>query len=505
MADVVREIERKYEAPGGVGLPDFAGAVDGVRVEVGGTVELDAVYYDTPDLALAGRGITLRRRTGGGDAGWHLKLPAGTDARDEVRVPLAASGDAVPAELAVRIRVYTRGVEPKPVVRLRTVRELHLVRADGPTLAEIARDTVTADVFAAPGTPATTWAEVEVELVEGDGELLDALDRRLRKGGWRRAATSSKLAHALAEAGLRSGRRIAEPAAESAGAVALAYARKQIDALMAQDPRVRLDEPDSVHQMRVATRRLRSAFRVFSRVLDEGRTRLLGDELRWLAGELGRLRDQEVLVARLRGRIDALPAEAVLGPVRARLTGWDARRTAAARERVLAELDGARYFALLAALDDFVGKPPFTAQARRPAHRPALKALRRADRRLARRARKALHIPPGRDRDLALHEVRKAAKRVRYAGEATRPVFGKPAKRIAKHAERIQDLLGTHQDSVQARRALRRLAIAAHAAGESAFTWGLLYGEERARAHRVETVFPSCWADFTRPNLRRDL
>ncbi|MFI6977804.1 CHAD domain-containing protein [Embleya sp. NPDC050154] len=505
MAEVVREVERKYVAPDGVGVPDFAGMPDGVRVEVGETVELDAMYFDTPGLALAARGITLRRRTGGADAGWHLKLPAGVDTRDEVRVPLGASERVLPAELAVRIRAYTRGTEPVPVVRLRTVREVRVARAGGPTLAEIARDAVTADVLVGPSPGSTSWSEVEVELVDGEPALLDALDRRLAKGGWRRAAAPSKLGHALAEAGLRPERRVAKPRADSAGAVALDYVREQVDTLLAYDPRVRLDEPDSVHKMRVATRRLRSAFRVFSRVLDERVTGILGAELKWLAAELGRVRDQEVLAERLRERIAALPAEAVLGPVEARLTAWDTRGRTEARVRVLAELDGARYFALLDALDALIARPPFTVKAGQPARRPVAAALLRSDRRISRRARVALRSPTGRARDTALHEVRKAAKRVRYAGEATRPALGKPAKRLTKRAKGLQSLLGTHQDSVQTRKALRRLAIAAHGAGESSFTWGLLYGQEIALAQRVEAEFPAHWADFARPRLRRGL
>ncbi|MGW9205888.1 CYTH and CHAD domain-containing protein [Embleya sp. NPDC055664] len=505
MAEVVREVERKYVAPDGVGVPDFVGVADGVRVEVGDTVELDAMYFDTPGLALAARGITLRRRTGGGDAGWHLKLPAGVDARDEVRAPLGASERVVPDELAVRIRAYTRGAEQVPVVRLRTVRKLRIARADGPTPAEIAHDTVTADVFLGSKVTTTSWSELEVELVDGDAALADALERRLIKEGWRRSESASKLGHALAEAGARPKRRIAKPRAGSAGAVALDYIREQVDTLFAYDPRVRLDEPDSVHKMRVATRRLRSAFRVFSRVLDERVTGILGAELKWLAAELGRARDQEVLAARLRERVAALPAEAVLGPVEARLTAWDARRRNDARARILADLDGPRYFALLDALDALVARPPFTVKANRPAQRPAAAALRRADRRTFRRARVALRTPAGRARDTALHEVRKAAKRVRYAGEATGPALGKPAKRLTKRAKAMQGLLGTHQDSVQTRKALRRLAIAAHAAGENAFTWGLLYGEEAALARRVEADFPTHWADFARSRLRRDL
>ncbi len=103
MASVVREIERKYDfAAGGTAALDAAQAMTGTAgvAAVARQDEqfLDAVYYDTADLRLIGAGITLRRRTGGGDAGWHLKLPAGADTRDEIHLPLAAPGGAVPQD-----------------------------------------------------------------------------------------------------------------------------------------------------------------------------------------------------------------------------------------------------------------------------------------------------------------------------------------------------------------------------------------------------------------------
>ncbi|MBL0780350.1 CHAD domain-containing protein, partial [Streptomyces albidoflavus] len=97
-------------------------------------------------------------------------------------------------------------------------------------------------------------------------------------------------------------------------------------------------------------------------------------------------------------------------------------------------------------------------------------------------------------RDHALHQARKAAKRARYAAEAARPALGKPAKRYRKHVKAVQQLLGVHQDSVVAREALRQLAVEAHGAGESAFTWGLLYGREQARAEAAERELPGVWA-----------
>ncbi|NYV74337.1 CYTH domain-containing protein, partial [Streptomyces sp. UH6] len=124
MADTTREIERKFESRDS-GLPDLTN-VGGIAAVVDqGVMELDAVYHDTPDLRLAASSVTLRRRTGGSTPGWHLKLPVGPDARDEIAAPLT---DEPPAELLRLIRSRTRGAEVVPVVRLRSVRDVRELR-----------------------------------------------------------------------------------------------------------------------------------------------------------------------------------------------------------------------------------------------------------------------------------------------------------------------------------------------------------------------------------------
>ncbi|NEA40508.1 CHAD domain-containing protein, partial [Streptomyces sp. SID11385] len=102
----------------------------------------------------------------------------------------------------------------------------------------------------------------------------------------------------------------------------------------------------------------------------------------------------------------------------------------------------------------------------------------------------ALELPPGPERDVALHEARKAAKRARYAAEAARPALGKPARKSAKRLKAVQGVLGDHQDSVVAREALRALAVQAQLSGEPSFTWGLLYGREERTAAARERELP---------------
>ncbi|MGA4841943.1 CHAD domain-containing protein [Streptomyces sp. G45] len=507
MAETKREIERKYDAGPGRTLPDLRGVAHVADVADQGTADLDAVYYDTADQRLAAAAITLRRRTGGLDEGWHLKLPVADGVRDEIHAPLS---DTVPRALAGLVRSRVRDADLVPVVRLRSARGVrHLLDASGALLAEVCVDDVRARRLNG-GRGETSWTEIEVELGEsGDPALLDKVEKKLRKAGVHRSASPSKLARALAETAA-DGDPLAAPAApdtggDTAGHHVLAYLREQRTALVEWDPAVRRDVPDAVHQMRVATRRMRSAFKTYGKILDRRITDPLGEELKWLAAELGVDRDREVLTDRLTAALADVPRTLRLGPVRARLRIWSVAGRAGSRRRTLAVLDGRRYLALLDAVDALLADPPLLKAAAAPAAEALPQAIRKDFDRLAARVDHALALDPGAERDLALHEARKAAKRARYAGEAARPAIGRPAKRFARRVKAVQTVLGDHQDSVVAREALRNLAVQAHAAGESAFTWGLLYGREEAAAAARERELPQVWAKAARPKLRAAL
>ncbi|MFE5795706.1 CHAD domain-containing protein [Streptomyces sp. NPDC056503] len=510
MAETKREIERKYEFTTATRLPDLTRAAGVASVTGEGVTELDAVYYDTAGLRLAADSLTLRRRTGGKDAGWHLKFPVAVGVRDEIRAPLS---ETLPRSLAGLLRSRVRHAEVVPVVRLRSSRDVrHLRDENGTVLAELSVDTVHADRLLAgekDGAAATaTWTEVEVELADdADPAVLDAVEKHLGKAGIHPSDAPSKLARALDETGLASGAPdLVPPDADgSAGAAVLAYIREQIDDLVRLDPAVRRDLPDAVHKMRVACRRLRSAFKTYRKVLDREVTDPIGAELKWLAGELGHARDQEVLEARLREGLDALPREQRRGPARGRLRTWDGVRSRAARRRALDALDSARHLALLDALVALHAGPPLRPAAGRKAAKVLPKAVVRDHRRLADRMAPALDLAPGHERDLALHEARKAAKRARYAADAAVPTLGKPAKRFAKKVKKVQSLLGDHQDAVVARGALRELATQAEQAGEPSFTWGVLHARQEAAAAAGERELPRVWERAAAPEIRAAL
>jgi len=506
MATEIKETERKYEAPPGVPLPGLDG-LPGVAAESAPEEQrLAARYFDTDDLRLIRGGVTLRRREGGSDPGWHLKLPMGADTRREIQYPLSRATRQVPRELATLVRVFTRGEALRPVAEIEVVRQRRvLLDQAGDSLAEVVADDVSATTM---GDEAglSRWHEVEVELTGGGAGLLAAADRRLRHGGLRPAGRQAKLERALAgllpQARPGTGRtRRRQPPHPTAADVVLGYAGDQVSAIMFLDPLVRRDAPDAVHQMRVATRRLRSTLKSFRGVLREKDIERVGGELKWLGDLLGDARDAEVLAGHVRDGLDRLPPELVLGPVHARVRAHFAPIGAKARREVVKALDGDRYLALLDALDTLLTDPPLTEAAGRPADEVVPGVVRKAERRLRRRMRRALRTPAGPGRDTALHEARKAAKYVRYAAEAAAPAFGRQAARLAKRVKKLQSALGDHHDGVVARAQVRGLGVHAHLAGENAFSYGILYEQDACQAAGQERRARDAWKRATRPGV----
>jgi CHAD domain-containing protein len=289
----------------------------------------------------------------------------------------------------------------------------------------------------------------------------------------------------------------------SAGDVVVAYLRAQQQALAAREGTVRADESDAVHQMRVATRRLRAALRSFGQVIPRRDSEHLDAELQWLGHALGRARDDEVLAAHLRDTLRTVPAELLIGPVQARVQGHFAPRRAASNAAVLEAFDSPRYAALLAELDRLTHEPPHGPQAQAPARDVLPAAVRRAYRQAERRMRRARQTPAGPARDVALHQARKSARRARYAAEAVAPAAGQPARKFAGQMKRIQSVIGDHHDTVAARQEARDLGIGAYLAGENAFTYGLLHEREFHRAQQLEARARRDWQRASRRRYRR--
>ena len=231
---------------------------------------------------------------------------------------------------------------------------------------------------------------------------------------------------------------------------------------------MRADVYDSVHQMRVTTRKIRSLLQASEGAFGISDDAWVLDELRQLASVLGVARDAEVLAERYERALDDLPDDLVRGPIRKRLVDGAKRRYRSGLRRSLIAMRSERYFRLLDALDGLVAaEPPSTAAGEEPVTVTIDSAYKRV-----RKAAKNAADAADEDRDEALHRIRKGAKRLRYTAAAT------GADKVSDRAKSIQTLLGDHQDSVVSRTHLSQQAEAAHAAGEDTFTYGLLYAQE---------------------------
>ena len=495
------EIERKFDVEEEAVLPSPRDLPGVARVDRPVEHRLEAEYFDTEDLRLASARITLRRRTGGEDAGWHLKLPAGPDERTEFREPLGEQADSIPDTLRGLVRVHTRDRALVPVARLKTRRVVYRLRdTTDAVLAEFSDDRVQAEVLIRKrGT--RHWREWEIELVAGPPALLESVQDRLAVAGVRPSAYQSKLARAL-----NLDPASTEPAPKRkgpAGDVILAYLRQQVQDLKDQDPRVRQDAHDAVHKMRVATRRMRSALATYRKLLDDAESvGFLRNELKWLAGVLGQARDAEVMHARLKDMVAEEPGELVMGPVTRRVDLELGGAYQEAHAKALEALDGRRYFRLLDLLEAMIADPPLAPLASKPAVKVIPRLIQRDIKRLRTAAREARRHPAGTSDHPALHEARKDGKRLRYAAEAAAPVNPKKAARLANAAHSVQKVLGDHQDSVVTRELLRRLGAEAFVLGENGFSYGRLHALEQSAALEAEARFHREWKKFPAISLK---
>ena len=494
------EVEEKYDVDERTPLPDLGGLPGVASVAAPEEHELEATYVDTPGLALARARITLRRRTGGHDAGWHLKLPA-DDGRYEVHEPLGDADDPVPDRLRDVLRVVVRDEPLLPVVTIRSRRTAHrLLDERGRVLVEVADDRVTA--WSGDTTAPRHWREWEVELVEGGPDLLGAAAEALVAAGATPSATASKLARALGDLVPAAPEGPALDADTPTAAVVQDRLAEQVAELVHRDPLVRCDAPDAVHKMRVATRRLRSALATYRPFLDREVTEPLRDELKQLGGVLGGARDAEVLRETIEETLEATPAEVPSDEARAHVVSGLTLRYERAHARVLTAMESDRYLVLVDRLQSLAAEPPLTGKARRRTHTVLRRRVRHDWERLRARVRAVGGVEDPARRSEALHEVRKAAKRVRYAVEPLVPAYGRDATRLVKRLELVQSTLGDQHDSLVARGELPQLAQRAATDGVDVYALGMLHVRLEERAAAAEAAFEKVWRQASKKKRR---
>ena len=449
------EREVKLRAGGAFELPELGGEALEPRLFV-------STYHDTADHRLARHGVTLRHRIENGKGLWQLKLPRGI-----ARLELEAEGGpiAVPETMTALLPAYVRGGELVPVARLRTRRTG--VRAQG---AEIVHDAVS---VLENQRVSRSFEELEVELLEGDERALRRIEKALRGAGAGDGEVRPKVFQAL---DLEYEREPVTPARDaSAGEVLRAQLALQLEHLFIHDPGTRLGtDPEELHQFRVATRRLRAFLRAGRELLDPVWAEPLREELRWLGGALGPVRDLDVLLEHLQAEVERL------GPDRAAgrgLLNLLERERRSARRKVKTALASERYFGLL----DLLELPAPTV-----AEGVTLEQIHAAEHRKLRKAMRALKDESA---DAELHEARIRAKRARYAAELA------GADDYVKAAKVLQDVLGDHQDAAVASERLRGLVARAP---QSAVAAGRLLERERQRLLERRAEWPRAWKKLAR-------
>lgn len=477
------------------------------------TVEhhLSAIYYDTQDLRLTHSKITLRRRTGGKDDGWHIKMPA-AQGRTEIHAPLTEGDTTVPAELLVQVRAIVRRDELVPIAQVdNDRRETQGMAADGTLVAEFTDDHVTAWSLL-PGGTKTQWREWEFELAEelaahpSGQDILQRATAVLISAGGRKSASPSKLMTALGDSihNVPSLDVLSHCDPESPEYAVLSALRTNRDKLVDYDSRVRNDEWDSIHQMRVATRELRSHMQVFEGILDGEKYHHVERELQRLARILGEARDAEVVAERFKHLIDTDDAAIFDAATRQHLHDDMTQVYATAYKKVIAALDSQRYLDLLDALDDILRHPPVAQdnasepldseapseprllgdENPHPKEEILYQHLDTAYRKLMKRHQKAVRhwSDPSielSEREQYFHDMRKAGKKLRYAAEAIGHTTELKTTRLYKACKELQSILGDFQDCVTSRDMLLRQAAQARQAGEDTFGYGVAYERER--------------------------
>jgi CHAD domain-containing protein len=396
-----------------------------------------STYHDTPDGRFARTGVALRRRVENGLSIWEVELP---EAPGEVAFSEPGGPTEPPPLVADLLRGLLRERELVEVANLQTRRSVEDASEDGKAHDEVE---VLED-------------RRVVERFDVEGEPKDPGLRVVQRQGRSKA-----------------------PGKQSALPHLQMMIRRQYEEILAHDPGTRLgSDPEALHKMRVAVRRLRAFLRVARPILDRAWTDELRAELKWVGRALGAVRDHDVLLIHVRGQAETLPSTdvAALGLIVEAIE----RQRETSREEMLEALSSPRYLELLGRVE-LAGETPHWNGKRRSVRKLAAKEFMKLE-----RAIKALDPAPS---DTELHRLRVRGKRARYAGELAEAAVGKKARRFVDRAKNVQDVLGEHQDAVVADERVRELALS-RSNPQLALVAGRLVERQRRRMLRARADAP---------------
>jgi CHAD domain-containing protein len=478
-------------------------ATQSLRIDVAEPERFASEYFDTTDLRLVRRGVTLQRRQGS-ETAWILELPrptkSGTDKADCRLIDVDDDVARPPAALLGLLTAYTRSSAVGAVAHLQTTRTTHVLQDDAQRVVAEVDDDTTA-VYRG-NRVAARFRHLEVDIGPGGSpDLLDALVEHLRRAGASAPDPVPTLVRALGPSALA--RSELDPgdlgASSTAGEVVSSGLLAATNLLLDHDHVIRLDDDiEGVHQARVASRRLRTYLRAFRALFDPAWSAPLQADLKWLARALGRVRDRDVLLARLREATDAFGKKSDRRDAGHLLDRVGAER-AQAQAELLTTLRSDRYLALLDGLVPAVLAPKLTDLATAP----ALEALRPMVKKPYRKVRKAVDRVGLDPSDDELHDLRIDVKRARYAAEVAAPVAGPEMRAFAKALAGFGDLLGDHHDASVAEEWLRSAArhrpegVSTRVALATAQVAGQLIADQREQRRSLRRELPAAWERVT--------
>jgi len=486
------------------GLP--TSATGGLVASPKPTKRLVDTYLDTEDWRVCRSGYVLRLRRAGTSSEMTLKdtAPATSGLRKRVEITQALPDEAGPQDLdgegsvGRRIRALAGARALQSVIEVRTTRRPFDLKIGDQPVAEIALD----DTVISPGDGQRPirLRRVEVEVVPSRAQMLEPVVDRLRTSCGLQPATLSKFEAGLLAAGLEvpgppdlGATQL--PSTPSIGDVAYVVLRRNLAAMLAHEPGTRLGEdPEELHDMRVATRRMRAALSLFSDALPV-RARHVRDELGWLGRTLGSVRDLDVQLERLDQWARELPEEDK--EALDELAGLLEHERETARAELLSALESSRYERLVSSFTTMLrqGPPRRSAAARAPAvavvpdlvqarHRSATKVAKRAQRS---RAADDLHL------------LRIRCKRLRYALEFVSEIYDGDTSKMVRRVVRLQDSLGLMQDARVAAERLHELATkdTGDLSRSTVFVMGGVAERYRQDAERVSRSVPGHLKDLS--------
>jgi triphosphatase len=508
-----REVEWQFDAIDTRPVERWLKAAGDVVTQGGAKRDVDT-YADTDDWRLYRAGYSLRLRVGqGGTEATMKSLSAGANGlrdRTEIAEPLpAGSLETLPASegpVGRRVRAVAGSHAIRQKFQVRTRRQTYLVSSNGSAAAEVALDATTIPI---QGREPARVLRVEVETKSGPTPDLADFVGKMRDACGLTPASVSKFEAGLLARGLAPQRSLDLGSLEistesSVEELAFAVLRQNFAALLRKEGGTRLGEdPEQLHDMRVATRRLRAAIALFEAALP---AEVVGrrEELGWVASALGAVRDLDVLIEQVEAW--ARPAEGLDDRAVGAVAGVLSADRDQARANLVQTLDSPRYERLLAELTDVLRHGPMGAS---PSSRvPAVDAAPSLIKERYRKVRKGGRRIDRTSKPADYHRLRIRAKRLRYALQFLAPIYGKGVRALIRRTVRLQDLLGAHQDAEVAVARFEAIVAeegndlhpaAAFAMGEIAVRYGKRKAKLRRRFPKVfRRVGGTAWADARR-------